>query len=679
MLYAGAAYGISIIYNGPGQALILLPLIVGALFLWLAFLALPATAWGKLSLAKGYLPTFMAAWLVSLLASTFWSTFPQISWYLVWSIAAIPLLFLLWLYQPPSEALWRRLLTILCVLTALAAIWGIAAYVITVRRTHGPFHDFNAYGALLNLFFFAALLPYLRLQARNPDEEERNPGEVVETGPKPSRISLRFIRATGVHFWRLRALETFFALLLLALFATYSRGAVGCFLILLPVALFLARRHHGRILRGTLIVVCIAVASYAAVKIYPAHTITRNLDLADDNSFQSRVMMWQSMLHIYRDHPWLGTGIGTYKLFYPAYRNPHETSSSGDLGHQDYLQFLQEQGPIGLAFLLICGLAVLWLGWRLDARARSDDNSDASHCIDALGLLIGVAALFGQAMVNFIFYIPALSIPVGLFMSRAYTLVGERHFRRITINARPAVLKFAVIVVLGLPVAGLLADGIISGVLLKQDKLPIASAIRADDHRLYRFAALAQTLRPRNALPYVTLGYFDLKSATQQGLPAFLRARFAMDACQDYLKLLWLNPRSSEALGGLAAVLDAYPALADSLPGGVARDPDVLLQQAIRYDPLYLPAYQLLAARYAARGEKRKALNLLADKAVFWYSIPADDHDNRVRVLEQAINIAQDLHDAAAVRALSRNLLANDPGNKLAKLVLAERTGDSGE
>jgi O-antigen ligase len=628
------AYGLSLLYNEPGFILLLLALIVGALLLSVVFSVWPALNQSTATWVYGFLPVSMGLWLVWLLAAAFWSTFPQISGYMAWSIAAVPLVFLLWVYPLPAERFWRRLFTVFCVLTALAAVWGMADYAATAKRSDGPFVDANAFGALLNLFFFAALLPYLRLQ-----------------------------KLPRAHFWRLRGLEVFFALLLLALFATYSRGAIGCFLILLPVAFFLARRHHGHILRGALIVVCIAVVSYTAVKLYPAHTISRTLDLAHDSSFQARVMMWQSMLHIYRDHPWLGTGIGTYKLFYPAYRNPLETSSSGDLGHQDYLQFLQEQGPLGLGFFLLCALAVLWLGWRLDARARSGNADNAAPCVDALGLLLGTAALFGQALVNFIFYIPALTIPVGLFMGRAYTLTGKPRFRRLAINVRPGLLKLAVILASALPVGGLFLDGVIDGVLLKQSHLPIANAIRNNDRRLYHFAALAEVLRPRNLLPYATLGHFDLAAATHASLAAPVRAQFAGQARHDYLTMLRLNPRSSAARGGLAALLSAYPALAQTLPDGTAGDPDTLLKQAIRYDPLYLPAYQMLAARYVAHGKKRKALRLLGQKATFWFAVKADAKARRISVLEQAITIAKELHDRAAVEALSRNLLANDPRN----------------
>jgi O-antigen ligase len=62
--------------------------------------------------------------------------------------------------------------------------------------------------------------------------------------------------------------------------------------------------------------------------------------------------MWSSGLHIIRDHPWTGVGMGAMERIYPHYREPDSliapTRRLGHL-HNNLIQLGAERGLLGLA------------------------------------------------------------------------------------------------------------------------------------------------------------------------------------------------------------------------------------------------------------------------------------------------------------------------------------------
>ena len=512
---------------------------------------------------------------------------------------------------------------------------------LTGTRAHGAIIDANAFAALTNLFYFSALFVYLRKD-----------------------------------HWRSRQRYLFLAalaLLQLAFFATLSRGGLLVFMVLLPISLWIARGHLGGFRRGSAIALCVAAAAFAVVHLHPPGHTRDWTHLAHDKPVTTRLMMWQSMWRIYKAHPLLGTGIGSFKVLYPAYRNPHETVSSGNLGHNDYLQFLQEQGPVGLAFLLGCGWLVLWVGWRLHRDLRRHENNtrgppaaDWTKRFDALGLVFGLVVVFGQALGNFIFYVAPITLPAGLFLGYAYRLAANPKARSIPLNARPSLLKTAVVLIAAIPIAMVSADSVVSGVLGNQFSFAWANRIRHSGLARYRFAAAFEPFRPESPLLYGTTAFFELKQSARQSLPQAQRQRLAKLSFVDYLHLIRVDARSAYGLSGLAVLVNEYPGLAKVLPKNLPKSPVALARRAVAYDPTEISSYFLLANLYEARGEDRKALKVLGQDAVFWFSIPENNHKQRIHLLEAAIQLAIKLHNIGAQNALAQLLLANDPGNKIA-------------
>ena len=64
-----------------------------------------------------------------------------------------------------------------------------------------------------------------------------------------------------------------------------------------------------------------------------------------DLSHDRRVSIYRDTLHIVRDHPWTGTGLGTLETVFPRYES-HYDGLVVDHAHNDYLELLAETGLI---------------------------------------------------------------------------------------------------------------------------------------------------------------------------------------------------------------------------------------------------------------------------------------------------------------------------------------------
>jgi hypothetical protein len=213
---------------------------------------------------------------------------------------------------------------------------------------------------------------------------------------------------------------------------------------------------------------------------------------------------------MYLSHPWLGTGIGSYFLNYPAYRLPGELASAGTYAHNDYLEYLAEGGLINLGFLLSFAGILMYAMYRLLYRAGKALQMSDEQRLTALGLVLGVFAITGHALGNFIFYNLPLSVLAGLFMARAWRIYGTSE------NTQPLLPKIGInhgfiaqiILLLGIVVASwnLLADGATYAFL--SDNTWLNAVIKNPRQRttlLLKVADTLTSLRPLATQPHVYL------------------------------------------------------------------------------------------------------------------------------------------------------------------------------
>jgi O-antigen ligase len=176
-----------------------------------------------------------------------------------------------------------------------------------------------------------------------------------------------------------------FALFVVALYATSSRMAAICGF--LACSAILAHRH--RLQEATLICGGILILFGAAFF---------NPDYFDLESLSIRGAIWRACLPLLDLHPLRGTGLGTFGFYYAQVRT--ESITAGTFAHNDMLQLAIETGIGGAAIFL----------WFIVSAMRRHILAFA---------LIG--SVFLHSLVEFQFYIPVISVLVGLTMAASKT------------------------------------------------------------------------------------------------------------------------------------------------------------------------------------------------------------------------------------------------------------------
>ena len=138
---------------------------------------------------------------------------------------------------------------------------------------------------------------------------------------------------------------------------------------------------------------------------------------APDATLGERRMLAHDSLRIFHDHPWLGTGLGSFATVYPRYRS-FASDLEWDHAHNDYAEALAETGIAGAVVILSAlGLFVI-LAFR-NLNERLEHGSDWI----GLGAAIGCCGLMVHGLADFNLHIPAnaawFSLLIGLAVSPA--------------------------------------------------------------------------------------------------------------------------------------------------------------------------------------------------------------------------------------------------------------------
>jgi O-antigen ligase len=140
-----------------------------------------------------------------------------------------------------------------------------------------------------------------------------------------------------------------------------------------------------------------------------------------------RLVVAKDSLGILRDHPWLGTGLGSFETVYPRYQSL-PTDFRWDHAHNDYAEALAETGLAGGA-LILCALGLFfWLAFKevvsrrfsvvsrsfrtSDSRLRtSDPHSRAYRLLPTayfrFAAALGCCGLLVHSFMDFNLHIPA--------------------------------------------------------------------------------------------------------------------------------------------------------------------------------------------------------------------------------------------------------------------------------
>lgn len=202
-----------------------------------------------------------------------------------------------------------------------------------------------------------------------------------------------------------------------AVLLSASRGGILGLMVELFLLLFLSRSHRverKRLLGGAVVAL---VAVCFLVWLGVGHAIERFEQLGHGISTQVRLEIDLDSAHIFADHPWVGTGLGTLAVVYPGYASFYD-GRRVEHAHNDYLELLADTGVIGgLLGLSFVGLFF----WRAMANFASAKPSLARASI--AGALVAGSGLLFHSLVDFNLHIPSNAL---LFLLVCWMATSEK-------------------------------------------------------------------------------------------------------------------------------------------------------------------------------------------------------------------------------------------------------------
>jgi len=288
-------------------------------------------------------------------------------------------------------------------LEALGHRWAPAQ---DVARVSSLYFNSNHYSGYL-----ALLLPLtVALALGDPRATRRGRGRAGHAALRLLLLALALLLLVNLALsfsWGLLAAGA--ALVVLCLAWAWRRWGVGAALL-------------GGVLAGLVTVGAVALLVATFPRLGGGDFTARGTDFMQrwvEPSARVRVGIARATLGIVADHPWLGSGPGTFVYAFPQHRPPqvgegidHTLHKFVNYAHNDYLQVASETGLIGLA-----AFALFWLLALLVPPARGRWGPDGLEA----GLLAGLAALLLHGVSDGNLTV----IPANVLL--AYTFAGLLH------------------------------------------------------------------------------------------------------------------------------------------------------------------------------------------------------------------------------------------------------------
>jgi O-antigen ligase len=205
-----------------------------------------------------------------------------------------------------------------------------------------------------------------------------------------------------------RDLTIWFAMLfvcLAAMFMTNSRGGVVLSLMALIVAFTVYFRRDLPRHRGAFAaLICVVAAVMLILLQVMGGGVNARFD-AQGVADEGRLATWRATLRMIADHPWFGTGQGTFVWSFPAYRSA-EVSMWGvwDRAHNTLLELAADMG-VPLASLVAIGWIMIFVILVHGVRSRRRDLF-----IPVTGLAVALLANL-HSLVDFSLQITGYAVP----------------------------------------------------------------------------------------------------------------------------------------------------------------------------------------------------------------------------------------------------------------------------
>lgn len=531
-----------------------------------------------------------AFWLLVLL-SAFWSQIKPISLTAVCLFSVMPLTFFAGVMAGRADY-FKKIAYALAALFGVLALWAMFQFFFLNNYFHGqarhPLADPSSLGALFSLALFCSI------------------GWMISDTGKRSHVCSVVLSA----------------LLVCGIMATVARGPVFAFI---PAFVFFCVLLWPRVKarwKSFLAVILCGLAFYGLMQL----GLQKRYDLgerlmgtvsAENNISAHRIDIWSSAVDIIKEHPVLGTGIGTFFLYYPEHRRVTETDGVF-MAHNDPLQFFVELGPLGPLLFYAFVIAAALRSFSALKVAKDGDK------IIIASLFCALAAMVVHSHVSFNHYNLSILLMTGLFLSVWFLKTGEVLQESTCLTAMPD--KFSpsmskALLVLPFLMMGWLFLSVMGGEYMTNKA--------RDDFFAQRMQDFAKHINLANNVSH-GMNYRAYLFAVNVPIAILADRRSTLnedqqkklyDQAVDYMNIvLALNPRSAGAyfyLGKVQTLVD---------PSVIPKDTKSIedyYKEAVRLDPMLLGARMGLYQIYKEQNKSTDELIAFMEPASgFYYTTP---------------------------------------------------------
>ncbi len=393
-------------------------------------------------------------------------------------------------------------------------------------------------------------------------------------------------------------------ILFMALFVTYSRGAIFSTIlsqILLFVFYVKKERRFKAIFKVALLgAITYMLISYSYMQLIQNDAYLYSMDsIKNISSLEKRVQIWKSSLELIKENPIFGIGLGNFYAFYPKYRFFADTSS-GNWAHSDSLQILIELGIIGLILFYFLLTAILIR--TIIAVQKSEKK---------LKIIIPFAAMlvvFIHGQISFHIYQPAILIPLSLLLTWWYFETNKILKTGVIVIPFNFNMWRVVILLIFLVVTSWNIRAAISIYLTEQ----IKKYLRAE--QLEKFAKtieFANKIAPKSyIMPKLYVSGFHL------GLLQNAASNMSNDNYASSLKIADNMLSEAEKQNPKEPTIKYSKANLFLIKGSTEKAKEILIQN-LEDNPRHIKTRMLLSDIFWREGKKEKALTIL-ENGLYW-------------------------------------------------------------
>ena len=126
---------------------------------------------------------------------------------------------------------------------------------------------------------------------------------------------------------------------------------------------------------------------------------------ATGKDIPNRTYIWKDSMHMLKDFPLFGVGLGNFSLAYTIYKNEAYWPNVYDHAHNDYIELATETGIVG--FILVFWALIAFFRNVYRSEKYFSSEKDPFSYFMLTGLLSGMFGMFVHTITEFTFQIPA--------------------------------------------------------------------------------------------------------------------------------------------------------------------------------------------------------------------------------------------------------------------------------